>query len=413
MANKQRSPIPIVEGGTGVANPPAESAYASTGASNYASAESYVSELKYLATGGTSTYIDSQWLPCDATAYAKASYPELYARLGDVTEYNGELGVTYSAQVSTFTQACQGVAQHAISGVWAVVGSNEGTQYSTDGGISWTNATTTTSLISVWYGNGFLLAVGNNGRCASSTDGITWTTRTSGTASSLRLGAYNSTAGLFVIATSGGTVMTTTDAITFNTNTTTTTTQLNWSTYDSTSGLYAVAGNGGYLATSTDAVTWTPQVSTTTAQLTGVNRTNGVWFSTANNVILTSTDAVTWVSQNVPITGATQVLWTGSKFVLNSRSYMAYTSGYGTYWQNERMAISVLIGGMQAFSSDGTYMIAVSNNSNPNIIWKSGPFATTSTTSFQVPKENLSSTMLTPQSQMGNMSLYIKAERTV
>ena len=56
---------------------------------------------------------------------------------------------------------------------------------STDNGVSWSNSTSGVSssieLYGVTFGNNTFVAVGKNGTIITSPDGITWTTRTSGT----------------------------------------------------------------------------------------------------------------------------------------------------------------------------------------------------------------------------------------
>jgi hypothetical protein len=68
-----------------------------------------------------------------------------------------------------------------------------------------TDNTTTTS-------SGLFVAVGDNGKILTSSDGTTWTSRTSGTTEYLRGGAYgNST---FVVVGASGTIITSSDGTT-------------------------------------------------------------------------------------------------------------------------------------------------------------------------------------------------------
>ena len=84
MANKQRSLIPIIEGGTNrntVGS--AEESIVSDGSAYIYSANSYIGQLKFFANQG-SAYVSSQWLECDGATYAQATYPTLYDRYGTV-----------------------------------------------------------------------------------------------------------------------------------------------------------------------------------------------------------------------------------------------------------------------------------------------------------------------------------------
>ena len=60
-------------------------------------------------------------------------------------------------------------------------------------GISWTSRTsgTSNSLVGVTYGNGLFVSVGQGGTILTSTDGTTWTSRTSGTSGILMEVTYS------------------------------------------------------------------------------------------------------------------------------------------------------------------------------------------------------------------------------
>jgi photosystem II stability/assembly factor-like uncharacterized protein len=81
--------------------------------------------------------------------------------------------------------------------IFVAVGDNGTILTSTDG-VSWTRRTspTTQGLYSVTYGNGLFVAVGNNGTILTSTDGVNWTQRTSGTSNDLYGVTYGN--GIFV-----------------------------------------------------------------------------------------------------------------------------------------------------------------------------------------------------------------------
>ena len=68
------------------------------------------------------------------------------------------------------------------SGLFVAVG-NSGTLLTSSDGTSWTSRTSGSSenLWNSYYGNSTFVTVGNKGTILTSSDGITWTSRTSGT----------------------------------------------------------------------------------------------------------------------------------------------------------------------------------------------------------------------------------------
>jgi len=147
---------------------------------------------------------------------------------------------------------------------------------------------TTNSLWGVaWSGTQFV-AVGDNGIILTSTDGITWTSRTSGTTQHLFGGvAWSGTQ--FVAVGISGIILTSPDGIVWTTRTSGTGLPLDGVNWSGTQ-FVAVGGGGadGIILTSPDGITWTRQASGTTNRLFGV-----VWSGTqsvivgANGTILT------------------------------------------------------------------------------------------------------------------------------
>ena len=68
-----------------------------------------------------------------------------------------------------------------------VISGGAGTILTSTDGTSWTARTTATSnnLLRVTYGNGLFVTVGKEGTILTSSDGISWTSRTSGTSNRL------------------------------------------------------------------------------------------------------------------------------------------------------------------------------------------------------------------------------------
>ena len=91
-------------------------------------------------------------------------------------------------------------------------------------------------LRGVTYGNGIFIAVGYGGTILTSADGITWTSRDSGTTTILSEVTYGN--GTFIAVGYGGTILTSADGITWTSRTSGTTHGLNGVAY----------GNGTFIA---------------------------------------------------------------------------------------------------------------------------------------------------------------------
>ena len=97
------------------------------------------------------------------------------------------------------------------------------------------------------------VSVGENGTILTSSDGTTWTSRTSGTGLSVLGVQYvNST---FVAVGRGGLILTSADGSTWTSRTTYTSTDLYDVTYRN--GTFVAVGDSGTSVTSSDGITWT------------------------------------------------------------------------------------------------------------------------------------------------------------
>ncbi len=118
---------------------------------------------------------------------------------------------------------------------------------------------TNTTFNSIIYGGGLYVAAGVNGVIRTSTDGITWDTRTSGTASTIESLAYGN--GVYLYCGFGGNFATSTDAITWTNRALipeegVSVKGLEYYKVDYNNGKYYIFGEQGILGTSTNAVTW-------------------------------------------------------------------------------------------------------------------------------------------------------------
>ena len=119
-----------------------------------------------------------------------------------------------------------------------------------DGVITWTARTsgTASTINALTYGNNLYVYAGDGGVLRTSTDAITWTARTSGTASAILALTYGNN--LYVYAGAGGVLRTSTDAITWTARTSGTASTIRALTYGNN--LYVYAGDGGSLGTAAE-----------------------------------------------------------------------------------------------------------------------------------------------------------------
>lgn len=189
----------------------------------------------------------------------------------------------------------------------------------------------TSSLSKVAFGNGLYVAVGS-GSFATSTDGITWTTRTS--PSGLGHQGITFGSGLFVTVVGNGTTSTS-------------------------------------IYTSTDGITWTARTSPSTGYQ-GVFFGNSLFVAFGSSIVSTSTDGITWTSRTAA--GA----WVGcsygaSKFVLVSNGTAAAYSTDGATWTVTTNGISggsgAVVFGNGIFAAVGGGGTNYASSSTDGITW--------------------------------------------
>ncbi|MDO9552978.1 MBG domain-containing protein, partial [Rhodonellum sp.] len=158
---------------------------------------------------------------------------------------------------------------------------------------------------SVTYGNGLFVAVAGTGtgnRVMTSTDGITWTSRTS---ADNRWNSVTYGNGLFVAVADtgfGNRVMTSPDGITWTSRTSAT--DNDWASVTYGNGLFvavAITGTGNRVMTSPDGINWTSRTSAENNGWNGVAYGKGLFVAVAYNGagrgVMTSPDGITWTSR--------------------------------------------------------------------------------------------------------------------
>jgi hypothetical protein len=161
-------------------------------------------------------------------------------------------GITWTSRGINFgTTAVYGITYGTQ---WVAVGNTGKISYTTDVTNQWSAAAAmgTSTWNSVAYGNSVYVAVGGAGVAMSSTDGITWTTRSSGTGNNLRDIIYGDK---FVAVGDSSTIHTSTNGITWTARTSPA--SQDWGQVIYGNGAYIIGGYNGAAAGSTDGITWT------------------------------------------------------------------------------------------------------------------------------------------------------------
>lgn len=196
--------------------------------------------------------------------------------------------------------------------------------------LTWTQRATTGNLINsiAYNGSNLWVAAGNNGTLYSSSDGATWTSRTSGFG------------------------VNTIRKVAFGNN------------------LWVAVGDNGTITTSSDGTTWTARTSNmSTNSISDVIYANSLWVavgdgggSTNTGGITYSTDGLTWTRKSQTLTvGAVynSVIWNGTNWIIgadNSTNNYLYASAPSGTWTAGASGSGVQI--IQIFW-DGTRHITV------------------------------------------------------
>lgn len=212
--------------------------------------------------------------------------------------FNGNIvtstdAVTWTARTSGTTSAIRCISYGA--GLY-VYGADGGLISTSTDCVAWTARTsnTTSTITSLAYTGSKFIGIAANS-ILTSTDAITWSIVTTPTLNTqpIRGLAYGNS--VYTAVGNGGVAATSTDGQSWTPRTTGTTSSLLDLVYASSK--FAACGQAGVLLTSTDGITWASQNSTVTATLNGINYSTKFLCGGANT-LLTSTDAVTWVSNN-------------------------------------------------------------------------------------------------------------------
>jgi hypothetical protein len=214
------------------------------------------------------------------------------------------------------------------NGTYVAVG-KVGTIVTSSDGVSWTNRSsgTTNPLWGVAYGNGMFVAVGDGGTIVTSSEGVSWTSRSSGITNVLASVAYGN--GTYVVVGQFGTVLTSSDGVSWTTSGTMGFTGITYG-----NGTFVAVGGIGMIATSSDGAHWTIRVSNTTRDLRDIAYGNGTYVAVGyNGAIVTSSDGVNWTGRT---SGTTTLLfgvvYGNGTYVAVGYSGTIVTSSDGVNW---------------------------------------------------------------------------------
>ncbi|MEW9586238.1 hypothetical protein [Paraburkholderia sp. DGU8] len=265
-------------------------------------------------------YLNGKFLVCD-TAASLSTSPD-----GITWTYQSSLTTTIAGSAGGFAY---GNGKYVCVG-WYQNGGYAVTTTSTDA-VNWTGQSrplpSSAQLIAVAFGSGLFVAVGTTGVIASSSDGVTWTQRTSPYSSTWYCITY--AAGLFVAAGASGTIATSPDGVTwtarasaFGGN------EIRSIAYGN--GKFVAVGATGMLATSPDGVTWTAQNTVFgTSEIYAVTFGNGFFVAGAyGGVLAASSDGATWTAFNSGGSSSGQIsglAYGNGMFVVTGTSYGAAT----------------------------------------------------------------------------------------
>lgn len=286
------------------------------------------------------------FLPADSstTSYLNSSYPALAALINTPA-------TTFSATYPTISPNTGWIKIAYGNSVFVVTsqGPNTNAAYSSDG-TTWSNSSTANGN---WYGLAFgagtfvtvSQGLGGTGttNAATTTNGVTWTTRTLPSTQMWNAVAFgNSTFVAISNAPSnvaGTAAATSADGITWTARTLPSSAMWYAITYGN--GVFVALSKGSAAATSPDGITWTARTFPVSSGFPAIAFGNGVFVAQSgnwlSNLIYTSTDGITWTPrpQANPVNPYPIDLSFGNGIFVATGSYgTLYTSLDGVNWIN-------------------------------------------------------------------------------
>jgi prepilin-type N-terminal cleavage/methylation domain-containing protein len=256
-----------------------------------------------------------------AVAYGSSTFVALseYCDSKDCAIISTDGGVTWTRSVLPFVEAASSIV---YDGTAFIVGNSWNTKFarSIDNGNTWSLVTAPGTADAMIYAGGKFVTVktwGDNQAVMTSTDGITWTLRSTPTYERWEDVAYG--AGTFVAVSGSGRntgVMTSADG--YNWTMRTTPTAHGWSSVAYGNGQFVATSHDNSntaIATSPDGITWTTRTTPAGYNWWGVAYGNGTWVVTTVNKVATSPDGITWTLRSAPSNWWGPITFANGKFV--------------------------------------------------------------------------------------------------
>ena len=216
------------------------------------------------ASGLTTSTNGSNWTSVSSGLSSQLAGLTFANNLFVLTAWGGGIstspdGLTWTARTSGSTRNLWGVAYG--NGLWVAVGqafSSTGAYITSGDGLNWTNHSFSPNLRNIAFGGGTFVIVGDSGYLASSTTGLSWTQRGSGTSGAIYGVCYGDTN-------------------------------------------FVAVGTSGYMASSSDGASWTLRNSGTTTTLERVAYGGGTFVATGDGGLLIQSASTlpSLVSKNV------------------------------------------------------------------------------------------------------------------
>jgi hypothetical protein len=241
-----------------------------------------------------------------------------------------------------FTIGGRNTSSQTFRGVWSTNGSSWNS-------FTFPNVNARVNKIIRNIANDTWIAVGST-QIYTSTNGTTWTTRSTG--GNTCQNVVQGTSSSYVMVGGGGSLRTSTDAITWVSRASGTNQNLIALTYFNST--YIAGSDEGVIITSTDGgASWTARTSQFNPQaIRSFNIANNLVFATGDGRISSSTDGITWTSRTNPSSGTTYgMAWDGTLYGLPSTSNGFKTSTDFVTWTTRvvtNQGAGIAIGGQTA-----------------------------------------------------------------
>lgn len=292
-----------------------------------------VGALQYFGGTTTTTYPDpATWLECDGSIYNKSTYTELSTKLGSVIDGLNS-GVSYG--INPHHGITRGVAY--VNSLYFVGGTAPNGLFTSTDTITWTSRTTSVPFQSMAFNgsNRYMFVEPYNGTGYTSTDLVTFTSMASPTYGGFNDIAYG--AGLFVGGYIFNQLFTSTDGATWTSRTSNIGSAggnryLN--TVDFINDYFFVGSNEGYISTSTNGTSWSASGNIPSGgNITGFAFGAGVYVAVSDNgSISSSSNRTTWTAQLNGAGSFYDVIFANNIFVATCDNGKAYRSTDGATW---------------------------------------------------------------------------------